>query len=198
MDRLTTGDGTGASILRCDSVPGDCPMPSIQCQDFTPPGYYYIRRAIAELYLAFETAQQQLVAETIVEGLGIAQMVQDFGVKTIKQQESLCASQIAKDTQGGKLHIILVAGTCLLTQKEAIGIAGGLISAVKDSLPAGPKLAAGIISGLATSIGAALGVYSSSNLKTAPYILRTDKIPTSLQEAIYQAAAQSALIKAQS
>lgn len=37
MDRLTTGQGTGASSLRCDSLPGDCSLPTAQCNVFTPP-----------------------------------------------------------------------------------------------------------------------------------------------------------------
>jgi len=92
-----------------------------------------------------------------VDGLGIAQMVQDFGASTIKKQESLCASKIIKDTQGGKLlvHLCFVpfAYLCL-----AIAIAGGIVSAAKDFLPGPEKLVAGVVAGLATSIGGALNV----------------------------------------
>jgi hypothetical protein len=79
---------------------------------------YYIRRAIAESYLAFQTVQSQLVANTIVDGLGIAQMVQDFGASTIKTQESLCASKIVKDTQGGKVLKVWVSFNSLTSHSN--------------------------------------------------------------------------------
>lgn len=79
MDRLTTSTRTGTSnVTYCHLIEGPCPPSDVDCRYFTPPGYYYIRRAATGLWTVLATIYDTILAETITNELDLPKMVQDL------------------------------------------------------------------------------------------------------------------------
>ncbi|KAL5338950.1 hypothetical protein BJX70DRAFT_398151 [Aspergillus crustosus] len=83
MDAETTGNGDGNSAVDCKNLygSGTCAAPQVQCKDFTPNQYYYVRQMAAQFNQHLTTAHEWLQDYTIANALGIDQMISDLSVQ---------------------------------------------------------------------------------------------------------------------
>ncbi|KAI9893107.1 MAG: hypothetical protein M1814_000654 [Vezdaea aestivalis] len=81
IDQSTTNRGSqGISNLDCvDFLGGNCPFPSVQCKDFTPPALFHVRVAMATCHRMFEALHEGLQDNTISQQLKTPQLIVDFG-----------------------------------------------------------------------------------------------------------------------
>jgi hypothetical protein len=82
MDTNTTFDGSQPSGLDCSTLQsGSCVAPSnVQCQNFTPPAYYFIRWIASGVLEHMRKAKDQLTRQVIINGLSVGAISTDFPV----------------------------------------------------------------------------------------------------------------------
>ncbi|KAM0326957.1 hypothetical protein ACHAQA_006078 [Verticillium albo-atrum] len=108
MDGKTTGDGLKEGVLLCESLTDKCDLPTLEaCQYFTPPAYYWIRRAASNLHGLLDGFHETLQSQTIQASLDIGRMVKDFAAEPLQRDAGPNVAQI------------------LSIFANAIGIAGG-------------------------------------------------------------------------
>ncbi|KAH0559084.1 hypothetical protein GP486_004335 [Trichoglossum hirsutum] len=84
IDQQTTAHGSqGTSNLDCvDLEGGNCPYPSKQCREFTPPPLFHVRNAMATCYNMFTAFHEKLQDNTILTSLSIENIISDMGLST--------------------------------------------------------------------------------------------------------------------
>jgi hypothetical protein len=95
MDGKTTGDGLKEGVLKCEKLTDKCDEPTLEsCESFTPPAFYWIRRASTNLHSLLDHFHELLQSTTIQASLNLGQMVQDFAAQPLKQDAGPNVAQI--------------------------------------------------------------------------------------------------------
>ena len=89
MEGMTTGDGTMEGDLEYGPLSDSCPIPDMGlCQSFTPPAFYWIRRAASNLHSILASAHDQLQSDVLIAALDLQQIVQDFSATTLATENA--------------------------------------------------------------------------------------------------------------
>ncbi|KAF3904260.1 hypothetical protein AA313_de0203480 [Arthrobotrys entomopaga] len=139
LDQTTTvGGRVATSPLQCTNVEGDaCPPPTINCEAFTPPQYYFVRNAVFSCWNQLKIFKAELVDAVIIESLGTAGIVNDFGEP--KQEDTNILSIIS-----GAFTIAAGITAAFPELSGPFGVLGGIASILgslpDDSTPAAPDI----------------------------------------------------------
>ncbi|KAL5335326.1 hypothetical protein BJX70DRAFT_375550 [Aspergillus crustosus] len=82
MDQETTGNGNQPSGLDCKGLyaQNSCPIPTVQCNDFTPQHVWWVRQMAAQFNQYMSWMHETLQDYTIANSLAIDQIVNDMDV----------------------------------------------------------------------------------------------------------------------